>query len=212
MKLSLAEGLMLIALDDEEGRLLAAAEHSIDQGLLATLILELALVKKVEFQGGKVVVKDSAGTGNKVLDRVLKSLGQGGKDIVTTIESILPEFDDIQDDMIELLVQRGILSIESTKLLFIPISERMDNANYAFEQEIRDVLKAVVLKGHKPSPAIIILLSVISYCKILEEVFENEDELIDAIKVAKDVVKMGIVDPQTQGVLEALRAHFNAIH
>ena len=212
MKLSLAEGLMLIALDDDEGRLLAAAVHTIDQGLLAACILELSLVKKVEFQGGNVIVKDTSGTGNKVLDNVLKSIGSGGKDIVTTIETILPEFDDIQDEMIELLVQRGILSIESTKLLFIPISERMDNANYAFEQEIRDVLKAVVLKGHRPSPAIIVLLSVISYCKILEEVFTDDDELIDAIKVAKDVLKLGIVDPQTQAVLETLRSHFNAIH
>lgn len=211
MKLSLAEGLMLIALDDDEGRLLAAAEHSIDQGLLAASILELALVKKIEFHGGNIVVKDKSGTGNKVLDDVLKSLGDGGNEVVDTIQSILPNFEDIQDEMIQLLVQRGILSIESTKLLFIPISERMDNANYAFEQEIRDVLKAVVIKGQKPSPAIVILLSVISYCKILEEVFPDEDELIDAIKVAKDVVKMGIVDPQTQTVLEALRAHFNTI-
>lgn len=46
MKLSLAEGLMLIALDDDEGRLLAAAEHSIDQGLIATFILELSLSQK----------------------------------------------------------------------------------------------------------------------------------------------------------------------
>ena len=40
MKLSLAEGLMLIALDDDEGRLLAAAEHSIDKALIASCILE----------------------------------------------------------------------------------------------------------------------------------------------------------------------------
>ena len=212
MKLSLAEGLMLIALDDDEGRLLAAAEHSINQGLLAASILELALLKKLEFHGGKIIVRDNSGTGNKVLDEVMKKIGQGGNDVVDTIVSIAPKFDHIQDEMIQLLVQRGILSIESTKLLFIPISERMDNANYAFEQEIRDVLRAVVIKGQKPSPAIVVLLSVISFCKILEEVFPDEDELIDAIKVAKDVMKKGVVDPQTQTVLEALRAHFNSIN
>ena len=46
MKLSLAEGLMLIALDDDEGRLLAAAGNTIDKGLIASCILELALSKK----------------------------------------------------------------------------------------------------------------------------------------------------------------------
>ena len=117
-------------------------------------------------------------------------------------------FDHIQDEVIELLVQRGILSVESTKLLFIPISERMDNANYAFEQEIRDVLKAVVLKGQRPSPAVVVLLSMIAYCRILDEVFPDEDEHIDAIKVAKDVVKMGVVDNEMRTVLEELKIYF----
>lgn len=212
MKLSLAEGLMLIALDDDEGRLLAAAEHSIDSGLIAASILELSLIHKLSFSGGKIVVKDSAGTGNKILDGVLKALGGGGDTVTNTLTKLKPLFESIQDDVIDMLVQRGILSIESTKLLFIPISERMDNANYAFEQEIRDVLKAVVIKGQKPTPAVVIILSMISNCKILEEVFQEEDELIDAIKVAKDLLKAGIVDAELQTVLIDLKAYFANIH
>ncbi|MEQ9289257.1 MAG: GPP34 family phosphoprotein [Cyclobacteriaceae bacterium] len=208
MKLSIAEGLMLIALDDDEGRLLSAAEHSIDKGLIASCILELSLSKKIGFQGGKIVVNDNSGTGNKIMDSVLKGIGQGGDTVVSTIDRLAPGFDHVQDEIIELLVQRGILSVESTKLLFIPISERMDNANYAFEQEIRDILKAVVLKGQKPSPAVVILMSMIAYCRILEEVFPDEDELIDAIKVAKDIVKMGVVDSETRTVLEDLKIYF----
>lgn len=208
MKLSLAEGLMLIALDDEEGRLLSAAEHSIDHGLLAILILELSLIKRVGFESNKIVVKDSTGTGNKVLDSVLKAIGGGGDSVSATIKKIASGFDSIQDDVIELLVQRGILKVESTKLLWIPVSERMDNANYAFEQEIRDTLKAVVQKGQKPTPAIIILMSMISNCKILEEVFQEKDELIDAVKVAKDITNSPVIDPETQTVLNDLKEHF----
>ncbi|WP_422358995.1 GOLPH3/VPS74 family protein [Reichenbachiella sp.] len=208
MKLSLAEGLMLIALDDEEGRLLSAAEHSIDHGLLAILILELSLIKRVGFESNKIIVKDSTGTGNKVLDSVLKAVGGGGDSVSGTIKKIASGFDSIQDDVIELLVQRGILKVESTKLLWIPVSERMDNANYAFEQEIRDTLKAVVQKGQKPTPAIIILMSMISNCKILEEVFQEKDELIDAVKVAKDITNSPAIDAETQTVLNDLKEYF----
>ncbi len=212
MKLSIAEGLMLIALDDDEGRLLAAAEHSIDKGLIASCILELALSKKLSFSGGKIVVNDNSGTGNKILDHILKGIGQGGDQVTNTIDKLAPGFDHIQEEVIELLVQRGILSVESTKLLFIPISERMDNANYAFEQEIRDVLKAVVLKGQKPSPAVVVLISMINNCKILEEVFPDEDELIDAIKVVKDILKLGVVDEEMKTVLSDLKLYFAKIH
>ncbi|MFY0626655.1 MAG: GPP34 family phosphoprotein [Reichenbachiella sp.] len=208
MKLSLAEGLMLIALDDEEGRLLSAAEHSIDHGLLAIVILELSLIKRIGFDGDKLVIKDSTGTGNKVLDSVLNALGGGGDTVVNTIKKMSPSFDKIQDDVIELLVQRGILKVESTKLLWIPVSERMDNANYAFEQEIRDTLKAVVQKGQKASLAIVVLMSILNNCKILGEVFREKDELIDAVKVAKDITTSAAVDPQTQVVLESLKSHF----
>lgn len=212
MKLSLAEGLMLIALDDEEGRLLAAAEHSIDKGLLSIVILELSLIKRISFDGGgKIVVKDTTGTGNIVLDSVLSSIGGGGLTVTEIIEKIVSQFDHIQDDVIELLVQRGILKVESTKLLWIPVSERMDNANYAFEQEIRDTLKAVVQKRQKPSLAIVILLSVIHNCDILEEVFRNNDELIDAVKVAKDVSNASTVDENTRLVLEELKDYFAEI-
>lgn len=208
MKLSLAEGLMLIALDDDEGRLLAAAEHSIDQGLVAILILELSLIKRVGFEGDKIIIKDATGTGNKVLDGVLKALGGGGKSMADTVRDITPLFETIQDDIIEMLVQRGILKVESTKLLWIPVSERMDNANYAFEQEIRDTLMAVVNKGQKPTAAIVILMSMIANCKMLEEVFREKDELIDAVKVAKDFTKPGTVDPNLQMVLLGLKNYF----
>ncbi len=43
MKLSLAEGLYLIALDDDEGRLLVSAERTIEHGLVAAAILELVV-------------------------------------------------------------------------------------------------------------------------------------------------------------------------
>ncbi|WP_109830409.1 GOLPH3/VPS74 family protein [Reichenbachiella versicolor] len=208
MKLSLAEGLMLIALDDEEGRLLSAAEHTIDHGILAISVLELALIKRLGFSGGKIVVKDSTGTGNKVLDGVLNAIGGGGDSVVSTIKKIAPQFDKIQDDVIELLVQRGILKVESTKLLWIPVSERMDNANYAFEQEIRDTLINVVTKGQKASLAIVVLLSSIDNCKILNEVFRDSDQLIDAGKMAKDLIKSPAVDADTQVVLEDLKNHF----
>ncbi|MGL1888062.1 MAG: GPP34 family phosphoprotein [Reichenbachiella sp.] len=211
MKLSLAEGLMLIALDDEEGRLLAAAEHSIDHGILSIVVLELSLIKRISFEGGKIVVKDTTGTGNKVLDNVLKSIGGGGESISVTLKKMASQFDKIQDDVIELLVQRGILKVESTKLLWIPVSERMDNANYAFEQEIRDTLKAVVEKGSKPSAAIVVLLSIIHNCGILEEVFRGRDELIDAVKVAKDITSAASIDENMKATLDELKIHFSSL-
>ena len=141
----------MIALDDEEGRLLAAAEKSITDGILAAIILELYLTKKISISGGVITVNDTTGTGNGVLDKVLKKLNNGSK-VTEAITALHNHFKDIKEDMDELLVHRGILKREATKLLWIPLSERMDNANYAFEQELRNVLQAIVFKNAKPTP------------------------------------------------------------
>lgn len=211
MKLSLAEGLYLIALDDEEGRLLAAAEKTIVPGVISACILELSLLKKIAFEDMKIAPLDNQGTGNKILDDVFKRLKKG-ETVVEAVKRLKPAFKDVQNDLNELLVHRGILQKEATKLLWIPLSERMDNANYAFESEIRKALKSIVLKGTRPSPPFVVLTSLIYDCNLMEEVFEDKDELIDAIKVGKDIVKAGIIDPEKEQVLQALKTYFEGIN
>lgn len=207
MKLSIAEGFYLIALDDEEGRILAAAEKTMVPGVISACILELYLLKKVNLDGGKVTVLDPVGTGNRILDNVLKKLSNGAG-MLDQIKSMSSMFKDIQEDLNALLTQRGILQKEETKLLWIPLSERMDNANYAFEQEIRNQLQAIVFKSAKPSPAFTILYSLIDDCGILEEVFPDKDDMIDAEKVGKDIIGTSGVDENLANALRILKKHF----
>ncbi len=207
MKLSIAEGLYLIALDDEEGRLLAAAEKSIIPGLLSAAILEMYIQKKITISEGHLQVVDSSGTGNVVLDKILQKL-HSGTEVVEQVKDLEHNFRDVMIDLNKLLAQRGILQKEETKLLWIPLSERMDNANYAFEEEIRNNLKAMVFKSAKPSPSFAVLMSLIYDCNILEEVFPDRDDLIDAIKVAKDMPNSPVIDSELSGALIALKSYF----
>ena len=207
MKLSLAEGLYLIALDDEEGRLLSSAEKTYVYGLLSAGLLELFMLKKISIHDGVIKVIDTVGTGNGVLDKILKKI-KGGHTFLEEIKALHHHFKEINVDMDALLVQRGILKREETKLLWIPLSERMDNANYAFEQEIRNGLRAMVLKNAKAPQSFMILLSLIYDCRILDEVFPDRDDFIDAEKAAKDIVKNPNLNPEIARVLRELREFF----
>ncbi|MEM9327229.1 MAG: GPP34 family phosphoprotein [Bacteroidota bacterium] len=210
MKLSIAEGLYLIALDDEEGRLLAAAEKRYIPGVLSAAILELYLTEKINLNQGAVEVKDPSTTQNGILDSVLSRL-ETGPSIIEQIKSLTGHFNHIKEDLDKLLSERGILRREETKLLWIPLSERMGNANYAYEKEIRNILRAMVFKNAKPTPSFVVLMSLVYDCGILDEVFRDKDELIDAEKVAKDVVDSIVVNPETSQVLKDLRTYFNSL-
>ena len=207
MKISIAEGLYLIALDDEEGRLLAAAEKTIVPGLISAAILELHLLKKVGLKDNKISSVEQSGTGNGILDGILRKL-KTGLDFLDAVEDLSHHFKDIQEDLNQLLVQRGILRKEATKLMWIPLSERMDNANYSFEQDIRNSLKTIVFKSAKPTISFVILMSLIYDCQILSEVFRDKDELIDAVKVAKDMVDSPVLTPEVSTALKELKKHF----
>lgn len=210
MKLSIAEGLYLIAMDDEEGRLLSAAEKRIIPGVISAIVMELYITKKIKIQDGVVKVEEVGGTGNKILDDVSAKL-VSGKDVITQVEHLSDHFKTILEDLDELLSQRGILKREATKLLWIPLSERMGNANYAYEKEIRNILRAMVFKNAKPTPAFVVLMSLIYDCNILDEVFRDKDELIDAEKVAKDIVDSISVDPEASQALHSLRGYFEKL-
>lgn len=208
MKISIAEGLYLIALDDEEGRLLSAAEKTIMPGLMSAAVLELHLLKKLSLSGNTISsIDDTSGTGNGILDKILKKI-KSGTSFIDTIEDLAHHFKDIMEDLNELLCQRGILRRESTKLMWIPLSERMDNANYAFEQEIRNSLRAMVFKNAKPNPSFVVLMSLVYDCRILDEVFRDKDELIDAVKASKDIVSSPVITEQVSSILKELRKYF----
>ncbi|MEP4136187.1 MAG: GPP34 family phosphoprotein, partial [Cyclobacteriaceae bacterium] len=152
---------------------------------------------------------DATGTGNAIMDQILQKL-KSGIPFIEQIKNLEHHFTHIQEDLTELLMQRGILKKEATKLLWIPLSERMDNANYAFEQEIRDSLKTIVFKNAKPTASFVILMSLIYDCHILSEVFSDKDELIDAVKVAKDIVDSPVIDSSLSTVLKELKKYFGA--
>lgn len=210
MRLTIAEGLYLIALDDEEGRLLSAAEKTIVPGIISAFVLELYLLKKVDLKSGKVNVNSLEGTGTAVMDQILKKI-KSGTGLIDLIGDLSHHFKDIQTELTEMLLHRGILKKESTKLLWIPLSERMDNANYAFEQEIRNSLKTIVFKSAKPTPSFAVLMSLIYDCRILHEVFSDSDELVDAVKVAKDIVDSPVLDQELSESLKTLKKYFSEI-
>lgn len=210
MRLSIAEGYYLIALDDEEGRILAAAEKKVVPGIISGAVLELYIQKKISVVDGGVKVIDAVGTGNGILDNVLGKLSEGSS-ILDNVKTIASKYKDLMEDINSLLAQRGILKKEETKLLWIPLSERMDNANYAFEQDIRNNLKAIVFKNAKPTPAFTILFVLIDASNILEEVFKDRDDYIDAENVGKNIVSNSGVDDDLAKALEEVKKYLFSI-
>ena len=86
-------------------------------------------------------------------------------------------------------------------MLWVPLSERMETVNYAYEQEIRNTLRALVLRGFKNDVSFSILLSLINDCHLLSEVFRSSNELSDAKNCVQNLRKLAGVNEDLANIL-----------
>jgi hypothetical protein len=77
--LTLAEELLLLALDDESGSVEPAASGSLQYGLAGALLVELVIAGRLRLEGGGLVVADGSPTGDAVLDEVIGRISRSGR-------------------------------------------------------------------------------------------------------------------------------------
>ena len=208
LRLSISEGLYLLALGDVEGQLLKKAEKRIDYGVIAGGILQLSLMGSLSLEKGVIKIISTKQTGHIFLDKILINLIEG-QSLIEEILRLKNELRELHVDLEQLLIGRGILKREENTLLWIPLSERIENVNYAYEKEIRNTLKALVLRGFKNAVSFSILFSLTHDCHLLSEVFRPTSELTDATNLVKNPTKLAGVDEDLAKTLGLINDFFS---
>ena len=111
LRLSISEGLYLLASGDVEGQLLKKSDKVIDYGLIAGGILQLSLMGSISLEKGFIKIISTKQTGHIFLDKVLKNLTEGGV-LIEEILRLKNELKKLHEDLEELLIGRGILKRE----------------------------------------------------------------------------------------------------
>ena len=207
LRLSISEGLYLIALGDDEGQLLKNSERVIDYGLILGGILQLYLIGSIRIDKGIIKISSINQTGNIFLDKILTNL----TDRCGIIEELLRlknKLKKLHIHLEELLIAKGILKRKENSILWVPLSERMENVNYAYEQEIRNTLRAMVLRGFKNDVSFSILLSLTNDCHLLSEVFRSPNEQLDAKNCARNLGELAGVNEDLAYILSLVSRFF----
>ena len=95
--LNLMEELLLLALDDEKGKIISSSSCALPYGLRGALLLELFLAEKNDVVDKKIDVINKNNTGNEVLDNALNIINTHHKQKtvkfwVTKLTSTMKEF------------------------------------------------------------------------------------------------------------------------
>ena len=124
--LSMLEEVVLLAVDERNGRLRSTREFGTAYALVGAVFFDLALARKIDTGAETIHIIDSTPTGSPILDRMLARMAAQPQ--ITTVRGWIEEMflrrDDLEGEALQALISRGILRHEQSKLLWIIDVER----------------------------------------------------------------------------------------
>lgn len=144
---ALAEELLLLAYDDETGKA-TMPRISLDLGMAAAVLVELALVGRIAYADGNLAVIDPTPTGEPVADDVLARMAADTPHSPSSWVQRLRH--GLRDRILGDLCGRGVVrDVDETELGFIHV-HRYPVADASVEADIRQRLAAALTSGQLP--------------------------------------------------------------
>ena len=171
---NLPESLMLLATDDESGRISSQMRQA-DYGAAGAVLLELLFSGRIATTDGKIELLSNAATGDPVLDNAVFLIGESEKrhDAKHWVRKIADA--GVKDQLLDQLTGRDILRHVPQRLLWVIPDDRYLVENPQPEEDIRATLRAVVLEGRDPDARSAALISLLKATDLTGAVFSKEE-------------------------------------
>lgn len=173
MMVTLPESLLLVAIDDETGRI-ASKSGALGYGLAGAVLTELLLDGRAVVDDGRVKVTDGPPMQDSVLDgalaRIRESKPHDAKYWVRKLSG-----DHLQDGVLERLIREGVLRREEHRILWVIPADRFPAEDVLPERAIRQKVRAVVLQGATPQPRTAALIGLLKACDLTGMVFDRAE-------------------------------------
>ena len=201
--LTLVEEIELLSLDDKTGAHLPLPPEALAHGLAGAILADLEMAGRIA-TGGKVVdLKNSAPTGNPILDPWLDRIAAdtAAHPIAYWLSIFCDEKPAIESATLDRLIQRGILKREDKKILWVIGLRRYPTIHNEERVEVRTRLAKLIQGDEAPPHFDATLISILSGCSLLSSVF-SECQLEGR---ADRIASIADSDPVGREVAEATR-------
>ena len=182
--LTLAEEIVLLALDDETGRPVGRGGMAPDRALAGALLMQLALAGRVDTDRNRLILVDATPLGDAALDAALARLAAPGApaDARGAIPLLARDAPAARAAILDRLVARGILRrVEDRGLWILPDRRHPKAPGRPEVTEARARLRTLLLEGEIPAPHDALLLGLARAAGLLPLIFtEAELEAVQA--------------------------------
>ncbi len=203
MPLRFAEEIILLLLNDDDGRFARVPSWSMDYALAGAVLMDLALENRIDTDLERLVLVDSSPLGDSLLDPTLADISAGEeRNARYWVEHTANRAAEIREEALNRLVDGGILERKDDRFLWVFQSRRYPMVDGKEEREVRLRLMSILFSDEIPDPRDIVLLSLTDACGILRGMLSRR-ELNSAAERIEQVRRLDLVgQATTQAIMD----------
>ncbi|MYH42033.1 MAG: GPP34 family phosphoprotein, partial [Chloroflexi bacterium] len=176
IKLRFAEEIILLLLDDEDGTFARVPRASLDYALAGGVLMELALENRIDTDLDRLVVLDATPLGDDLLDPTLAEIASDeGGDARYWVQRTANRSEEIREQVLARLVERGILERRDERFLWVFRSRRYPVIEGEAEREVKLRIMEVLFSDVIPDPRDVVIISLAHACGIFDRLLSRQE-------------------------------------
>lgn len=203
--LTISEELLLLSMDDENGKLVSPTMDGLAYTLAGAVLFELMLLGKIEIDDDKVTVWPTRELGDPIFDMATARFRKKNavKKVSYWIGQLSKDSKKIKKILIEKMVQLGALRVEQREFLWAFKYNRYPSDDSRIEDRIRIRVYESLFGGGEMATRDYILLTLIGTAKLEKEVFP-EDKVKDAKRLIANLKEDDAIGSAISSAIKAL--------
>lgn len=175
--LTLADEIVVLVLDDETGQISSSFEPVANVAVAAGILMELALLGRIDTDLTSLFIVDPAPTGDALLDETLQEIAAEPERQSSAwwIDTISQRHPDLVDVVLGRLVTAGILREEERQFLWVFSERAYPKVSGREEREATARLMAVLFDDDVPDPRDTLLLGLANATGALSKILTDEE-------------------------------------
>ena len=200
-----AEEIMLLLLDDANGRFSAADHPGADLALAGGMLMDLALEARIDTDVQKLVLLNADPTGDDLLDRVLADIAaaDGTHDARYWVDQVRRRADEIRDVATARLIEQGVLRLRAGRFLRASRPRPHPVVDRAANREVKRRIMDLLFGSDIPDPRDVVIICLCDVCGLFESLLTH-DELDRVYPRIEQIGKLDLIGQAVRAlVMEA---------
>ncbi len=202
--LTFAEELLLLSHDEKSGTFNRLPDLLLNTALAGAVLMDLALMNRIDNDLKTLVIHDRAPTGEKLLDDALAALSpETAPTTVQALDVLRKNGSTIERAALARLVERGILREEGGRILWVFETRRYPLIDGKELLEVKRRIAALLLSDEIPESRDVVIIALAQACGLLTRVF-SEAEVARAKPRIEQIAKLDLIGQEVRSSMQEL--------